>query len=222
MSMLTKEEKGRFISILADGKFHETVSASTDGAVEREFETSDGKKGTKHELVYTKIEAYIRGVEFKDGDFGQQILIAFEDEEGNKVTLAQNTASNYAEDLMKKLPLVDLNEKVKVTPFSFTDEKQRNVKGVTLFQGKTPEGKEKKVPNYFKEGGTEKPKYINGFPEPQGDTSGYDKDDWKVYFISVRKFLVKHTQDTIIPKLGGSVSSLKPDYPEGSDKDIPF
>ena len=45
--LIPDKPKGRFISILADGKFHETVKEGTEGAVEREYETSDGKTGKK-------------------------------------------------------------------------------------------------------------------------------------------------------------------------------
>jgi hypothetical protein len=212
--MLTKDEKGRYVTILADGKFHETVPQGTDEAIEREYETSDGKKGVKHELIYTKIEANIVDVSFKDGDYGMSLHLKFKDQEGNEVIVSVNTASNFGEDAMKKLPNIDFTKKVTMSPFSFIDEKDRSVKGVTFWQNG------EKVKNYFK---NDEKELINGFPKPDADTSGYDKDDWKMYFITVRKFLVKHIQENIIPKF--SVSHAKDvEYPENhlSDDDRPF
>jgi hypothetical protein len=187
--MLTKETTGRFLSILnSDGNFHETVTKDTKGAVLREYETSDGKKGEKWEQVYTKAEGHIVNMSFRDGDFGEQVMITVNDGT-DEFTIAQGVSTSFGEDILKKLPSLDLSKSVTFAPYSFNDDKGRSVKGVTLYQ----DGE--KVKNAFWDG----EKTTLGFPEPEGDTKNYDKDDWKIHFLKVRKFVVNYAKDNVLP-----------------------
>lgn len=212
--MFTKEERGRYFSILADGKMHETVPQSTDGAVLREYETSDGQKGSKWELVYTKIEATITNVRIVPGDYGDQLQVTFTDGD-NRVILSQNTSSSFGEEVMKKLPNVDFAKKVSMRPFAFHDEKntEKIIRGIQVFQDKT------KINNFFWD--AEKKVELNGFPKPEGDTKTYKTDDWKIHFLKTRKFLVEYMQANICSKFKTEDKSIE--YPEGPNPDsIPF
>ncbi len=216
--MLTKDTQGRFITILADGKFHETVPQGTEGAVLREYETSDGKKGEKWELVYTKLDnARITNIQFKDGDYGEQVLITFEDEDGHVVTLSQGVASNFGEDILKRLPNLDFSEKVSISPYSFEDN-GKQVRGVSFYQVGM------KVHNFFFDPETKTPKH--GFPKMEEEHP--TKDDWKIHFINVRKFLVKYAKENIVPKFAGTSTGMaapkEPGYPteDINPEDIPF
>lgn len=214
--MLTKDEHGRYISILADGKFHETVPMGTEDAVEREYETSDGKKGTKWEMVYSKLTAKITGVYFKDSDYGQTICLDFEGDEG-KVTVQVGTDSNFGTDIMKKLPNIDLSKDVTIQPYAFVDEGTgKHRRGVSIMQG------EVKINDHFRDFAAKT--NLHGFPNPAEDTSAYDKDDWKMYFMQVKKFLVKYTQENVCPKLTGNKIEHPVEYPKAEiDSDsIPF
>lgn len=228
--MLTPDKKeGRFISILADGKFHETVGADADGAVLREYETSTGEKGSKYEYVYSKLEGVITNVEFQDGDFGEQILTTFSDGE-NEVTLALGVGSNFGEDLMKKLPAIKLEEPVRLIPYSFEDDKGKNRKGITVYQN------DEKVQNYFYD--AEKKENLNGYPTPEGDTEMFSKDEWKQYYLGARIFLVKYVKANIVPLFTEKrpveatgepltqkeIEKTADDYPENkvNPEDIPF
>ena len=49
---------------------------------------------------------------------------------------------------------------------------------------------------------------INGYPNPEfkknkktGEVKPFDSDDWKIYFISARKFLEEYMTDNILPKM---------------------
>ena len=64
--MLQKKEDKTYASILADGKIHITVPEGTPEASLRTYETSDGKSGSKWELVYTSIIGKITKVGFRD------------------------------------------------------------------------------------------------------------------------------------------------------------
>jgi hypothetical protein len=218
--MLTKDTHGRFITILADGKFHETVPQGTDGAVLREYETSSGQKGDKWELVYTKLDnARITNVQFKEGDYGEQINITFEDEDQNMVTLSQGVKSNFGEDIMKRLPNVNLSEKVSVAPYAF-EENGKQVRGVLFYQ------KGEKVHNYFWDNTAKAP--LHGYPKMEEEHP--TKDDWGIFFAQARKFLVKYTKENIVPKFAGvstgfaDAPTKAPEYPteDINPEDIPF
>ena len=88
---------------------------------------------------------------------------------------------------MKKLPAINLSQPVKLIPYSFEDEKGKSKKGVTVYQG------ENKIDSYYWD--KMEKKSINGMPEPEGDTSKFDSDDWKMHFMVVRKFLIKEVEN---------------------------
>lgn len=64
----------------------------------------------------------------------------------------------------------------------------------------------------------------------EGDTREYTTDDWKIYFMQVRRFLVNYTKEHIAPKFQKPLESQafhKSDdiqYPseEVRPEDIPF
>lgn len=190
--MLQKKEDKTYASILADGKIHITVPEGTPEASLRTYETSDGKSGSKWELVYTSIIGKITKVGFRDGEYGSQLLVTLEDGKDKPVTLALATSSNFGEDMMKKLKNVDIERAVKIVPFTFTDDNGKTKKGVTIWQHNKKTGKNEKVKNYYYD--EEKKKNINGYPEPKpknGKTvKDFTKDQWKLYFGEVREFLV--------------------------------
>lgn len=208
--MLTPDKSGRYLTILADGKLHETVHADAEGAVLREYETSDGKVGKKWEMVYRDLTGTIVDIQFRDGEFGEQIQLTFKDEDG-EMTLSQGVGSNFGEDIMKKLPNVDLSKPVYLRPYAFTGEDEKMVKGVEMKQGDI------KIYSYFWD--LPNKKVTHGYPEFTGEKDS--KDDWKIYFITARKFLVRYTKDNIKIAQG---NTSKTDYPaeEIRPEDIPF
>lgn len=219
MDLTPAKGTGRYISIKADGLFHEKVTKDTDGAVYREYEVKDkeGKvtKGEKWELLYKNIRGVtIKDIAFEDSDFGENILVTFTDGESD-ITLSENTSGNYGTDIMKKLPNLTFSENMVVQPYSFEDDSGKDRRGVTFWQNGD------KVPSYFWD--SEKEESAHGFPLPEGDKSKFDKDDWKVFYIGVKKFLVNHTKENVIPKLAmDRVESITRDaqYLEDAQEDI--
>lgn len=199
MSLETKNTN-RYIYILgSEGDLRETVPEGTEGAIKRAYESSDGKKGEKYELVYKSIEGVITKVDFFDSDYGTNLQITFEFNDGENVTLSMNTNTPYSEDMMKKLPNVDFNAPLKLSPYNFTDDKGKNRRGVSIVQN------DEKVKNFFSDG----EKAINGMPEPKGDVSKYNADKWKLYFGEVRVFLVDYINDNIVPQFASEASQEK-------------
>jgi hypothetical protein len=204
------------MSILgSDGTLRLTVPEGTEGAVYREYETSDGKKGSKWELVFKSLSGKISNMSFYEGDYGTNLMVTLEywetvkDEDGHdKVgadgkpvmvqkedTISLGTATPFGEDFMKKLPNVNLDEYVTISPFSFIDDNGKNRRGVTVKQGDV------KIENFFYD--KEKKKNLHKYPNPEGDTGTFTKDDWKIYFLQARKFLVKYTEENFLPKFAG-------------------
>lgn len=178
----------KFITILADGKFHESVEDGTPGSVVREYEDSKtGEMKQKVELVHESVSGIITNVSFHDGEFGKSIQIELD---GDGV-VSVGVTSTFGEDFMKKLPAIKLDKEVKLTPYSFEAEGKTR-KGITVYQ----DGE--KVESFYYD--KEAKKAINGLPQPEGDTAKYDSEDWKMHFMVVRKFLIKQVEALFPPK----------------------
>lgn len=167
----------KYVTILADGKFHQTVPAGTEGAVIRTYEDKSGVEQSKSELVFDSVTGIITKISFKDKEgLGNFIEVEID----NDGVLSIGTSSSFGEDIMKKLPSLDLTKEVKFVPYSFED-KGKSIKGVTVYQSGI------KVESHYYDKVNKKS--INGCPEPEGDEKS--SDDWKMYFMKVRKFLIK-------------------------------
>lgn len=208
-----KQSSGNFLTVVG-GSIRKTVPEGTDGAIQRTYETSDGKKGVKYELIYSAISGKIKSIGFHDGDYGKQITIKIADSQ-DVYSLSIGVSQPYAEDLMKKLPSLDLEKEVELTPYDFEDEKGKRRRGMTVRQNG------ESIKNFFYDGS----KTINGYPEPEGDTNLFDSDDWKMHFTKCRKFLINYTIDKVAPKIkedfigyGNKLDDVQDIAPE----DIPF
>ena len=208
-----KDQKTYLRILNSDGTIRTTVPEGTQGAVARVWEAPDGSKGTKHELVFSRLSGLITDIKFVDGDYGQNLVIEFTKGDG-VVYLSLGVSSPFAEDMMKKLPNVDLKKEVIIAPYAFEDERGKTKKGVTLYQdGTEPENK---VGNFFQEWDNDKKQFIykNDYPKPKGDTSTYSSDKWKAYFLDCRIFLTEYTEKNIVSQFGAPAPV--------SDDDVPF
>ena len=79
MALKNTRADNQFVSILADGTLRMPVPEFTEGAVTREYETSDGKTGTKHEMVYTELSGMITKIAFFEGEYGKLLQLTIED-----------------------------------------------------------------------------------------------------------------------------------------------
>jgi len=203
MSRETQDTKN-YVSILAsDGTFRLSVPEGTPGEVKREWEV-DGKKGTKNEIVYKSLTGKISGVSFVTADFGKLLQVTLLDEEG-ELTISTSASNNFATDLMKKLPSLDLSQEYKFKPYSFEDDKGKTLKGVSITLG------EEKMKNFFYDG-TEN---TNGFPSPKDGGKGFTKNKWKAYFGEVEDFLIEYTEKNF-------QNIEKPVANEVNPEDVPF
>lgn len=188
--------QGTFATVIADGSVRVKGIEGEEGVVERKITLKDGSTMVKWEHVYNDITGRVTSIQFNDGDYGKSIWVTVSSDVD--IILSLNVESEFASDVMKKLPNIEFMDEVKFQPYSFVDEKGKKRKGMTVIQG------ENKIKSFFVD---ENNKSINGFPEvEEGKT--YDSSDWKVYFINVWKFLVDYTEKNTIPKLVASLTSV--------------
>jgi len=213
--MLKVKEDKIFASVLADGAIHIECDEGDEGAKKRDFETSDGKTGVKFEKIYSEITGVISNIRFQEGNYGVQLQLTITDGDEKPITLSLGTASNFGEDMMKKLMSLDLTQPVTLAPYSFTDEKGKSKKGITVTQNG------KKIQNYFYD--FAKKEVTNGYPQPKKGKKPLSKDQWKMYFMEARLFMI----DFLTEKLG--LEEVKKDQLEDYGKeteveadDIPF
>ena len=148
------------------GNICQNVEKDSEGARRRDWETKDGKKGTKYELVYRSWEAMIKSLTFKDTDYGTQLNVEMED-----ATLTLPTDSRYFSDFAKKVKSLDLTKPVEFAPYDWEPEPGKRSIGINLLQGG------KKVTNYY--WNDVDSTWVHGIPQPVGETKYFKSDDWK-------------------------------------------
>lgn len=206
---------GTYYSVLSDGKFHTTVPEGTEGSVKREYETSDGKKGVKTELVAQAISGLITNIALYESDYGKNIQISF----GTEVIVSLSTNSNFGEDFMKKLPNIDITKEVKLAPYSFEDEESKKLKrGITIYQDN------KKIADFYHVKKEDKWVEANGYPKLPAKAKSWTKEEWKIYFLQARVFLIEEVAKNKLYNAVKPVDELSTAYPteEIKPEDIPF
>ena len=169
---------------ISQGALRKKCDENDPLGIKREYTTKDGEKKEVYEIVYDDINGYIRSVELRDGDYGEQLIVYIDDVDAYALQMSWD--SSEAQSFAEKLKSVDISKEVNISPYHFTPKDSTKVKrGITI----TQDGK--KLDSYFLER-DDNGKIVgslHGLPEPEGDTSSYDSDDWKVYYIKRRKFL---------------------------------
>jgi len=189
MGLLEREDKGRLLYVLADGKLREQVDETTEGAARRVVKDDDGTvKAEKWELTYPGIKGFITGVTLYEGDYGTNINIAVKDSNDEEFTLSLKAASKFGEDFLHKLPNVDFTKEITIKPYDFEKDGRRN-SGVSLEQD------EQKLTNAFnvydKDTG-EWQTLVDGYPQPDAKTKEKGGDKWKIFFAQRRDWLIEH------------------------------
>ena len=218
MSREEIKKTGTFYTVI-EGTFRTRVDETDEDAERREWSTPDGKTGVKWERVIGALVGKIEGIAFYESDYGKnlQITLAKDDPTDKTRIISLGTASNYGEDTMKKLPNVNLTKEIRFRPFCFTAEDTgKEVRGMELTQ-QDEQGKfTKKVTNYF--WNVEKKEARHGYPTPEGDVQAYSSDDWKIFYLQARKFLIQNTIEQVISKVSTTGNTEPPaDYPVDED-----
>jgi hypothetical protein len=219
---------------IVGGTFRVQVTKDDPTGVRRDWTSADGKSsGTKFERIVNALFGKIEDISFFDGEYGTQLTIKLDfNEQQEQPIIALNVASREAESLLKRFPAVDLTKEVRLRPFSFTKEEEE-VRGIEVMQPDDNGDFKIKIANFFQNPETKE--LLHGYPKPEGNTEDYSKDDWKIYFLTVRKFLINYTKENVCPKLREIVPQVPKsleeqqgsgsiDYPKDdiNPDDIPF
>ena len=180
MSMTESIQNSGLHLSIAGGVMVEKSEEGVVGAKSRSYEDKDGNAKVKFELHHKNLTGVITDIAFVKTDFGEQANITLESSD-DKVVLHMSTDSNYFSDLAKKLPNVAINDLVTVNPYDFVDDKGKKRRGITIIQDGV------KLSSFYYDPKTKK--NVGDLPTPAKNGEGFDSDDWKVYFVSVKKFL---------------------------------
>lgn len=185
---LNKSEYQDFAIIIGDGSIRVQAQETDEGAILRKYKTQEGVEKEKWEMKYKSLDGIIEQIKIVDSQFGKNLQIKIDG-----IYLSLGISSNFASDIMKKLPNINLEKKIEFCPYSFTDKTGKLRKGVTVLQD------ENKIENFFYD--MKEKKALYDFPEFPKDYKKFDSEDWKAYFIGVSKFLQKYLTENIIPKV---------------------
>jgi hypothetical protein len=124
---------------------------------------------------------------------------------------------------MKKLPNIDLNKEVKITSYDFTDKQNKHRAGISVEQNGI------KIKSYYEVQQEDKTwKLLYGFP-PAESVDFKDKDETKMYFIKVKKFLRNEFFSKFKNKFSENIqsenlSNSEPEISTSNDEntDLPF
>lgn len=192
MSTETPKETGLYYSVI-DGTLRRRVEEGTPGSVRREYETKDGGKGVKHELVFDSLEGFIEEIGCHDTEFGHQLVVKLDpNSEGKNPIVTFSLETAFGRDVLRKVPGVDFTKQVKFRPYAFIGDSGDEVRGVEVSQGDT------KLTDHFWDKEEKKP--INGAPAAEGDTSEYTKDDWKIHFLKLSKYQREYFATQVYPR----------------------
>lgn len=201
MGLEVIENNTTYLTIV-QGTLSQQVKEGTPNAEKRVYEKKDGSTGEKWELRYKSVSGRITGMKIKDSDFGEQLVIVLSDG-AEKFQIQLPLTSNYFTDFGRKLPNIDLSDTVSIAPYDFTPKDGKKKTGLSIVQ----EGI--KLDNYYYD--PEKKENLHGFPVPKNKGKGFDSDDWKMYFIEVKKFMKKKVSEVIV---GMQTTHPIPDTPE--------
>ena len=110
MALLSKGKAGIYLSIQS-GKIAQRITEPSSTSKSRTLES--GK--VIHEELYDTLEGRITGIQFKDGDYGQQLIISMENE-GDVAHLQMPLSSSPASGFLKALPNVQPGALIKFKP----------------------------------------------------------------------------------------------------------
>lgn len=189
-SEATNTSSKKFYQVL-NGEFRTRVDESHPEAVSRINKNNVQVFEKPVRAVFGRIE----GIEIVDGNFGKQILITLDKNEGGENPVLSFIAeSKDGRDVMKKLPAIDFSKEVKIAPYRFTPaDKDEEISGISISHQDSEGQFTQKVGNFYFD--PIKKVYINGYPSIDWDNSS--ESEQKIYKIQRDEFLLNETKKVI-------------------------
>lgn len=215
---------------IVEGSLRQKVQEGHPEAVKRDW-VAGGESGAVWEIPSKAAYGRITDVSFyegeKDGRRFTTLNIALdESEDGKTPIITAGVDTKYAQDILKKLPNVDLSQEVRIRPYSYMKEgDDRNTVGVEITQRDQAEQFTKKIGDFFYDFETKESKH--GYPTPPKERTEMTNKDWRRYFEDANDFVVEYVKEHIVSKFitGGvnDVGSKAIADPEEDDfSSIPF
>lgn len=206
------------------GNLKQKVTQETEGAKPRTYEDKEGNDQVKYELTHRNVSGKLASFDFDKKDFGVTMLeIVIIDSDGAKTQISTPDNSRYASDFMEKLPNIDLSKEIVFNTFDFEPKGKKRKTGVSIIQGKTADGEPNKLSTAYYNFDTKK--YVKGFPTvDQAEAEDYETDDWKMYYLQKKKYLVKETKkifNKFISDVSVQAKTVEKKEVEADD-DMPF
>ena len=207
----TRSARTTYFSV-AEGKVRVRLKEATDGSVARQ-----NKKGEiVHEFVYDEFTGRITSIGKDEAPFGTQWRIDFEDN-GEAYTLNMMYDSSTAQKMLNVLLAreLDIAKPVTLRPYNFTNDKGKQIVGVSVLQNGTKIGPAFGTHAYP----------IDGRPEmPELEVVKFKGKD---QYDSTKRleFLAEQVQTRLRPKLTSAVAQPIESVPttnDGGDDELPF
>ena len=200
MALLSKGKAGIYLSIQS-GKIAQRITEPSSTSSSRTLES--GK--VIHEELYDTLEGKITGIQFKDGEYGTQLIISLVNEE-DVAHLQMPLSSSPASGFLKALPNVNPDDLVRFKPkMEEKDGKRKtslflsqNGKGVKWYWTKDNPGE---LPSMKK-------------IKVKGKETWDDSDQID--------YLKAYVTDTFLPKIGKSKTDNTPAVETDDDDTTPF
>ena len=201
-------EEGGTHNIAKVGDYYIDLTSSQFGNDEYEvFDDDDKEPGGDHE------------------EYGKQWTLLVDDEPEH-LALQIHEDSRYGTDLLRKIPKLKKGMAIKIMPHDFKDQDDQVRCGLSI----TDEIKQEKVTSYYQrfedQGEGKKPKVINLYGYPEFDGKWTDKDETKVYFIKLAKFLrnnaLEYLQKGFKDYEGVPAAAAVPADQQPEKDDLPF
>jgi hypothetical protein len=171
------------------------AEADAEGAKLRTWKRPDKTEGSKWEYRERDVTGMITGLEFIEGKFGDNLSVEITNSECKKAKLQLGVDSDYFKSFASCLKSIHLEEEVVFNAYDFTAEDGKRRRGMSLKQ----DGQ--KVQSFYYD--VEKKEAKNGMPSVDKKTAKtYEKDDWKIFYMSVKKFLKAEVKSVLLPDFG--------------------
>jgi hypothetical protein len=207
----TRSARTTYFSV-AEGKVRVRLKEATEASVARQ-----NKKGEiVHEFVYDEFTGRLAAITVDEASFGTQWRIDFEDN-GERYTLNMMYDSSAAQKLLNVLlaPELDVTKPVTLRPYNFTNDKGKQIVGVSVLQNGTKIGPAFGTHAYP----------IDGRPEmPELEVVKFKGKD---QYDSTKRleFLADQVSTRLQPKLATSAPVAVESVPttnDGGDDELPF
>ncbi len=175
-------------------------------------------------VIYEKYSDSLTGVlndiQIDKGEFGEQIIVVLIPAPGFNYKINIQKESRFATTLLERLPKLKLGDTVELVPYSFKDDKEKNISGMNIFKGTV------KIESAFKEKTPEGWITKGGYPEFPAYWSSLADKRKRIYFIEVDEFLTNEMWNWLgkqtRPNQESPSSQTNEIRPSEPDDDLPF